>query len=249
MPCPHGTPLTVAHYNAFEDLYETYGKWSDVAALCPCMAINPPGFWLRRWKEQLEEERISRIEDEMWMARYEERKKSQAPGKKKSRWLFFTLTQPVEYGDDCGQILKNAERVIESAQVCPTEWCYSLELTEKGIPHVHMSFLPGKKYVDWNKIRDLNTNGLRGPDKVKWVSKPEKDRGHAQKYVVKEETKPSREYLDAHGLASWFWCSDNYSGPRPKNIGSLDIENGEESDEKASTQASSDEGHEESVAE
>lgn len=233
MPCPHGTPITDAHYNAFEDLYETYGKWSDVAALCPCMALNPPGFWLRRWKEQLEEERISRIEDEMWRVRYEERKKTPAPSvQKKSKWLFCTLTQPVDYGTDCSQILQNATRIIESAMVSPTEWCYSLELTEKGIPHIHMSVLPGKQYLDWGKIAKLNTNGLRGADKVYWRAEIEKDRGHAKKYVVKAESKPNQEYLDAHGLESWFWCSENYSGPRPNIFSSPDINNGQEGNEE-----------------
>lgn len=228
MPCRHGVPLSDEHYNAYEQLFERYGRWNDVAALCPCLALKPPAWFTRSWEDQLELERVTRIEEENWKARYEERKKSPDQGVRSqiSPWIFATLTQPDDV-EGCDQLLNNVANMLKSKQVSPIEWCYSLELTDKGTPHVHMDFRSSLKYLDYGKIAKLNNNGVRGEGRKFWRTDIQKDRGSAQSYIIKPKSKPSKEWLEDHGLDTWFFCSENYSGVRPNIFEAHDIKNGE----------------------
>lgn len=224
MSCHHGVVLNDQHWNAYEELYSRYGRWNDVTSFCPCQAINPPRWVISRWDDQLELERVTRLED----ARFVASKKSPDHSVRDPQWYFATLTQP-DNVSGCDQLFINVANIIKSKQVSPTEWCYSLELTTKGTPHIHMMFRTSKKYLDFGKIAKLNTNGLRGDDRQHWRAEVQKDRGYAQKYTIKDDSKPDQAWLEANGLNTWFFCSDNYSGPRPEIFSTLDIQEWSES--------------------
>lgn len=110
----------------------------------------------------------------------------------------ITFTQP-ETIKDPHDLLKRTQKVIRSKQVSALQWCYSLELTEKGTPHTHI-LLFTEKYFDYKKVGNFNA-GYRYDVKEEKFS--------FRKYVVKQESKPSIEWLEAHGLDRFFWKSDN----------------------------------------
>jgi len=128
-----------------------------------------------------------------------------------SRWYFITYTQP-ETDKTPKRILKSAQRCVKSKAIAATQWAYSLELTEKGTPHVHIR-LNTSKYPDYKKGIGAFNDGYRFE-----VQMERDDRGGANSYIVKDDTKPTPEWLEKHGLSTWFWCSEHYAGKRPDAI-------------------------------
>ena len=94
---------------------------------------------------------MSRYYHEARWARLKEIKKPPAKSEKdqteaEPRWYFGTFTQPDSEGSDPTLVLSNTVKVIKSKMISPViEWCYSLELTEKGIPHTHYAFLTTRR--------------------------------------------------------------------------------------------------------
>lgn len=83
--------------------------------------------------------------------------------------------------------------------VSPNQWYYSLELTEKGTPHTHIR-LHTDKYFDYKKVGNFNAGYSYDI------------RSSTETYIVKDESKPSNEWLARHGLTQFVWHSDNYTG-------------------------------------
>lgn len=115
------------------------------------------------------------------------------------RWYLITFTQP-DTSDDPKGLLKRTEKVIKSKMVAAKHWCYTLELTEKGIPHTHIR-LYSEKYFDYAKVKNLNGGYIAHIAREDWGS---------GKYIVKKESKPSDDWLKAKALPGWLWCSDEY---------------------------------------
>lgn len=120
------------------------------------------------------------------------------------RWYFITFTQP-DTDKTVEGLIKSTRKVLKSKMVSPHQWCYSLELTEKGTPHSHIRLFTDK-YPEYKKIGAFN-RGYRYEVQHEKMS--------CGNYIIKEESKPTPELLATWGLDSWFFCSDNYSGPRP----------------------------------
>lgn len=120
-------------------------------------------------------------------------------------WYLITLTQPDTDKTVAKRILA-AQKVINSKQVSPEQWCYSIELTAKGIPHVHIALFT-YKYPEFRIINKFNDgHGVN----------IQREKFNVRNYVVKNETKPTPEMLATWGLDTWFFSSPNYSGPRPE---------------------------------
>lgn len=123
---------------------------------------------------------------------------------KPGRWYFITFTQP-DTDKTVEGLIKSTRKVLKSKMVSPTQWCYSLELTAKGTPHSHIRLFTDK-YPEYKKIGAFN-RGYRFD--------VQHEKMFTGNYIVKEESKPTPELLATWGLDSWFFCSDNYVGPRP----------------------------------
>lgn len=121
-----------------------------------------------------------------------------------ARWYFITFTTPDTVRSP-ELILKNVRKVIKSKQVSPISWCYSLELTAKGTPHAHIA-LYTEKYFDYKNIKKFNVS----PEGAQWVSDIQQEKWDVKKYVLKERTKPSAEWLVEHGLETAVFYSDNF---------------------------------------
>lgn len=128
------------------------------------------------------------------------------------RWYLITFTQPDTVKDPV-DLLKRTQKVIRSKQVSAVQWCYSLELTERGIPHTHIRLFTNK-YFDYRKVGSFNS-GYRYDIQTEKFS--------SDKYVVKPESKPSESWLASYGLDTYFWCSDNYVGSRPDSLPDQDL--------------------------
>lgn len=120
------------------------------------------------------------------------------------RWYFITFTQP-DTDKSVEGLIKSTRKVLKSKMVSPHQWCYSLELTEKGTPHSHIRLFTDK-YPEYKKIGAFN-RGHRYEVQHEKMS--------CGNYIIKEESKPTPELLATWGLDSWFFCSENYGGPRP----------------------------------
>lgn len=122
------------------------------------------------------------------------------------RWYFITFTTSPARNDP-HELLKRTQKVIKSKMVEPIHWCYSLELTESGLPHTHIRLF-AKKYFDYKKIINFN-DGFRAECK--------KEKWNTAKYTLKKDV--TEEYLSAHGINCWFWNSPDYfdatGQPRP----------------------------------
>lgn len=135
------------------------------------------------------------------------------PGKKSpvkseevpSRWYFITYTEHDSVKDPT-RVLKSAARCIKSKAVAATQWAYSLELTQSGTPHVHIR-LNTEKYPDYKKCIGAFNDGFRYDVQM--------EKGTTAKYLIKEESKPSKAWLAQWGLDDWWHMSDNYSGELP----------------------------------
>lgn len=117
------------------------------------------------------------------------------------RWYLITFTQP-DTNDSPIDLLKRSRKVINSKQVSPTMWAMALELTAKGTPHTHIRLF-SEKYFDYKKVCNFN-GGYR--------AEVQAEKHTSELYVVKADSKPSKEYLEKYGLDRCFWYSDNYSG-------------------------------------
>lgn len=123
---------------------------------------------------------------------------------KPGRWYFITFTQP-DTDKTVEGLIKSTRKVLKSKMVSPEQWCYSLELTAKGTPHSHIRLFTDK-YPEYKKIGAFN-RGYR--------YEVQHEKMFVGNYIIKAESKPTPELLATWGLDSWFFCSDNYSGPRP----------------------------------
>jgi len=130
--------------------------------------------------------------------------KSSAGDDRPGNWYLITLTQP-DLDKTIDKRILAAKKIIRSKQVAPEQWCYSIELTQKGTPHVHIALFT-YKYPEFRIIKSFNDG--YGVD-------IQREKYNIRNYVVKDETKPSPAHLATWGLEGWFYCSDNYSGPRP----------------------------------
>lgn len=149
-------------------------------------------------EERLSDERLADMEKQIEeLTRPPPKVAKECPG----RWYLITFTQP-DTSDSPIDLLKRSRKVINSKQVSPTMWAMALELTNKGIPHTHIRLF-SEKYFDYKKICNFN-GGYRAEVAA--------EKHTSESYVVKAESKPSKEYLDKYGLDACFWYSDNYSG-------------------------------------
>lgn len=194
--CEHGRPVCKDWLYFYWNVSITKNHWYDVGG-CPCGAnlSDSPDF-LQDVRSALEKKPPALSERRVV--------KKTSDGDSPGRWYMITFTQPdtiLEPHD----LLKRTMKVIRSRMVSPNQWCYSLELTEKGIPHTHIR-LHTDRYFDYKKIGNFNSGYRYDVQQEKFQT------GF---YVVKEDTKPSDSWLSAYGLTGWFWSSENYSGPRP----------------------------------
>lgn len=121
-----------------------------------------------------------------------------------ARWYLITCTQPdtIKHPD---YVLKNMRKIIASKQIDPISWSYCLEHTEKGTPHTH-AIVYTKKYFDYGKIKKFN----RSPEGAQWMCDVQPEKWNVTNYTRKHETKPSPEWLQAHGLTEFIWYSENF---------------------------------------
>lgn len=156
-------------------------------------------------EEQRYADLSSRRDEEVRLAA---KKKSPAKseGDKSGRWYAITFTRPESDKSPEG-LIKSVTRLLRSKQVSAEQWCYSLELTVKQTPHAHV-YLFSNKYFDYKKAGAFN-DGHRYDIQVAKFGE-----SYAN-YLNKPESKPTGSWLALHGLEGWFFCSENYSGPRP----------------------------------
>lgn len=177
----------------------------------PACFCEPPGAFDRRSIERARQIVLeAQMEKERWLVEWEVRQiqKKKSPGKiegdgsddkddSAGRWYFITFTT-CPSNNDPHELLKRTKKVVNSKMVSPLRWCYSLELTESGLPHTHIRLF-SKKYFDYKKVANFN-DGLRAEvSKEKWNS---------SKYTLKKDI--TEEYLSAHKLSGWFWNSPDY---------------------------------------
>lgn len=203
--CSHGNDVSyLPDWDAWSSWMLDEGVSRFMPLFCPC---RPPSMLqIRSMEETIQLARDSRIERErFYEARLNARQKLPAPGVEKDptpgRWYMITFTQPDTLTDPL-DLLKRTQKVIKSKMVSPNQWCYSLELTEKGTPHTHI-VVHTDKYIDYKKVGNFNAGYRYDIQQEKWTF---------AKYVVKEESKPSEEWLARHGLTQFVWHSDNYTG-------------------------------------
>jgi len=165
---------------------------------------------LFRQDEELRYQRIIEARDAEWKAYQEARSRPQkkSPGESEGpgRWYTATFTRPDTERTPDG-VLKSTTRMLKSKQICALQWCYSLELTQAGTPHTHIYFF-SNKYFDYKKAGAFN-------DGNRFQIEPARFGQSYADYLAKSETKPTKAWLSSNGLEGWFWCSPNYSGPRP----------------------------------
>lgn len=199
------------------DMAEEY-NCSSINPTCPCKLMAPRNrSWAQRQLDELYEmQRIHQIERQQLEERIasEKKKVEQAKEKKENQpgaWHFWTFTQPDTEPKEPKRMLKAVSKCLKSKQINAEQWAYSIELTQQGVPHIHLRlFCSG--YVDYRVPVGFN-NGYG----VKTLR--EKTVTGSSKYIIKEETKPSPEKLAEWGLDSWFFKSENYSGPLPETDG------------------------------
>lgn len=169
---------------------------SILSFMCPCGAF----------------ETFEEVSDRIARSRPEIKSPDKSGEDRPGNWYLITLTQP-DIDKTIEKRIKAAKRVIKSKQVSPEQWCYSIEFTAKGTPHVHIALFT-YKYPEYRIIKGFNDG--YGVD-------IQREKFNVKNYVVKNETKPSEEWLKANALDSWFFCSTNYSGPRPQTTPSQEI--------------------------
>lgn len=198
----HSREVTQDHLLYYDRLNSLYGQ-QILGELCICHAI-----WA--WKDPVYRRGFDtdlsykRKKEALEMLEAETKRKTEEKLESAGRWYFITFTCH-ESEKDPARVLKATTRLLRSKQVSPVQWCYSLELTEKGTPHTHIRLF-SNKYFDYKKIGNFN-DGFRYD--------VQKEKMNSGNYIVKSESKPSKEWLKSNGLDSYFWASDNYTGARP----------------------------------
>lgn len=86
----------------------------------------------------------------------------------------LTLTQPD--GDERPHaLLAMCDKIVTSKIFGVVDYLYCLELTEKGVPHVHMFISTSKKYLDATKVKwpyRFSLSRVRSvPDLIKYILK------------------------------------------------------------------------------
>lgn len=203
----HNKLITDRAVDCWDRLKDRYG-WSNMWDTCLCLAEERYNscFYIKTLEAQKAEDLITDIEIERAELKVQQvLQKQKVKEVEDSRWYLITFTnKPTEL--DPTDLLKRTMKVVKSKQVAPLQWSYALEIQPNtGAPHTHI-VLESNKYFDYNKIK--NFNGGR-------VADVQKERWDVKKYPVKDETKPSKDWLSKYGLSTWFFCSDDYAGPRP----------------------------------
>jgi len=111
------------------------------------------------------------------------------------KWYFITLTQP-DVDKRWDRFDKVIPKILRSKQIAPLEYMYAKELTQKDTPHVHFR-LKTNKYIDKRVITKFND---------KYIVDVQIERGGCYNYLTDDKKK--------HPDMDWFFCSDNYGGPR-----------------------------------
>lgn len=197
----HDREITQDHELYYSKLVSLYGHFV-LGDLCLCNAIiSFRDKWhrdyydaeLKRWKRHQEIQ--AELDSDLKRKRED---KLEAGG----RWYLITFTRP-DTEKDPTAVLKSTQRLLNSKQVSPVQWCYSLELTEKGTPHTHIRLF-SNKYFEYKKVGNFNDGFRYDIQKEKFGS---------AKYVIKEESKPDQAYLDRYKLTQYVWQSENYVQP------------------------------------
>lgn len=215
--CEDGTPV---YDEQLWDLAEEYNtnRMLGCATVCPCRLMAPRyRSKAQRWLDEANEmQRELAVEQQIIAERNKEserkaKEKEERKESKPGKWLFWTFTQPDT--DKCAKrIIKAVQKTIKSKQINPVQYAYSIELTKSGTPHIHLRlFVEG--YVDYRVPVGFN-NGYD----VKMLT--ERTVTGASNYIIKDDTKPTPEQLESWGVTSWFFRSENYSGPLPENASS-----------------------------
>lgn len=198
----HQREVTQDHLLYYDRLNSLYGQ-QILGELCICHAIwafKDP-VYRRGFDTDLSYKRKKEALD---MLEAETKRKTEEKLESAGRWYFITFTCH-ESEKDPSRVLKATTRLLRSKQVSPIQWCYSLELTEKGTPHTHIRLF-SNKYFDYKKIGNFN-DGYRYD--------VQKEKMNCSKYIIKEESKPSEEWLKSYGLDTYFWSSETYTGAKP----------------------------------
>lgn len=199
------------------DIVETYGRYNN-SDVCPCSAMRGKRiqFMLRNNNEHEAMKEEYDTTRRMLEERIAEEKRKIAKSERETTgaWYFITLTQPSTIKIPHERI-DSANKIINSKQMNPSQWAYSLELTQAGTPHIHLRMFC-EKYIDYRVVEKFN----KGYE-VKIIRETMK--GGAGSYIVKQETKPNAEQLSDWGLDQWFWASENYGGPLPDSVFLSDV--------------------------
>lgn len=171
------------------------------------MATDPYYCWYLA--KQLEDIRKWDEEDPEWRTRKFPKGTSVGNTEKlegAGRWYFITYTQP-DTDKTPDRLIKSVRRLLRSKAVAPTMWAYSIELTKTDTPHAHIRLFTNK-YPDYKKCIGAFNDGYRFDC--------QNERFNSGNYLIKNETKPTQEWLSRHKLESWWFQSDNYSGATPE---------------------------------
>jgi len=206
----HNKLITDRAVDCWERMRERYGV-SNMWDTCLCLGEERynSSFYIKTLEHQMREQKVAQIELERAELKVADRvQRDKVKEVEDSRWYLITFTnKPTEM--DPSDLLKRTMKVVKSKQVAPLQWSFALEIQPNtGAPHTHI-VLESNKYFDYNKIKNFNGGRVADVQKERWDIK---------KYPVKDETKPSKEWLSNYGLTQWFWCSDDYAGPRPGEI-------------------------------
>lgn len=203
------TQQAVDCWNKLRDIYGSSNLWDT----CICLADERYNsrFYRKTLDAQLVDDKLANIEMERVALKTQEVVRKQVKECDDSRWYLITFTnKPTEF--DPLDLLKRTKKVISSKQVSPIQWAYSLEIQPgTGTPHTHI-LIESNKYFDYTKVKNFNGGRVADIRKEKW---------NIKNYIIKDETKPSKEYLEKYGINQWFWCSDDYAGPKPGETSEL----------------------------
>lgn len=202
----HKREVTQDHYRYYDDLLSQYGQ-RVIMDMCVCQSIHT--FKDRHLRSILDEDYRNwhRIDELKLDMEREKKRKEEKELDKAGRWYFITFTRP-DTEKDPSAVLNSTRRLLKSKQVSPIQWCYSLELTEKGTPHTHIRLF-SNKYFDYKKVGNFN-------DGFRYDIQPE--RSSSAKYIIKEESKPPVDFLERYKLDRFVWQSDNYVQPADEVI-------------------------------
>lgn len=176
---------------------------------CPCKLMAPRNrSWAQRQLDELHDLQRQREVELLVVSQKQESlvKAKEVQESKPGNWYLITLTQP-ENDKTVKRRLECCKKVLVSKQIKPEQWAYSVELTEKGTPHIHIALFT-YSYPEFRVISKFNDGHRVDVTREKM---------NVKKYIIKDESKPTAEQLAEWGLETWFFCSDNYSGPKPEN--------------------------------